>query len=110
MPKPIPQRVAVIGAGPIGIEAALYAKACGFAVAVYDRGPVGGHVRRWGHARMFTPFGLNATPLGLAEVRREKAGRSLPAEGDLITGRQFVDSYLTPLAETEALIESLHLE
>jgi hypothetical protein len=110
MAKPPPLRVAVIGAGPIGIEAALYAKTCGFAVAVYDRGPVGEHVRRWGHARMFTPFGMNATPLGLAEVRREKAGRSLPAEGDLLTGRQFVDSYLTPLAESETLLESLHLE
>lgn len=110
MPKPPPLRVAVIGAGPIGVEAALYAKACGFAVAVYDRGPVGAHVRRWGHARMFTPFGMNATPLGLAEVRREKAGRSLPAEADLLTGRQFVEAYLSPLAESEALLESLHLE
>src|SRR5690242_19828211 len=104
MPKPPPLRVAVIGAGSIGIEAALYAKACGFAVAVYDRGPVGEHMRRWGHIRMFTPFGMSCTPLGLAEVRREKAGRSLPAEGDPITGRQFVDSYLTPLAETETLL------
>lgn len=110
MAKSPPQRVAVVGAGPIGIEAALYAKACGFAVAVYDRGPVGEHVRRWGHARMFTPFGMNCTALGLAEVRREKAGRSLPAETDLVTGRQFVESYLTPLAETEPLLESLHLE
>ena len=110
MPKPPSQRIAVIGAGPIGIEAALYAKACGLAVAVYDRGRIGDHLRRWGHIRMFTPFGMNCTPLGLAEVRREKAGRSLPAEGDLITGRQFVDSYLTPLAETETLLESLHLE
>jgi hypothetical protein len=59
---------------------------------------------------MFTPFGMNATQLGLAEVRREKAGRSLPAEGDILTGRQFVDSYLTPLAESETLLESLHLE
>jgi 2-polyprenyl-6-methoxyphenol hydroxylase-like FAD-dependent oxidoreductase len=110
MPKPPPPRVAVIGAGPIGIEAALYARACGLPVAVYDRGPVGEHVRRWGHVRMFTPFGLNATPLGLAEVRREKAGRTLPADGDLLTGRQFVDSYLTPLAETETLLEALHLQ
>lgn len=110
MPKPLSQRIAVIGAGPIGIEAALYAKVCGFEVAVYDRGRIGDHMRRWGHIRMFTPFGMNATSLGLAEVRREKAGRSLPAEGDLITGRQFVDSYLTPLAETETLLESLHLE
>ncbi|QJW99030.1 FAD-dependent oxidoreductase [Frigoriglobus tundricola] len=110
MPKPQSLRVAVIGAGPIGIEAALYAKTCGFPVAVYDRGPIGDHLRRWGHVRMFTPFGTNVTPLGLAEVRREKAGRSLPADGDLVTGKQFVDAYLTPLAETETLIESLHLE
>lgn len=110
MPKFPSQRVAVIGAGPVGIEAALYAKSCGFAVKVYDRGPVGEHVRRWGHVRMFTPFGMNCTPLGLAEVRREKAGRSLPAEDDLITGRQFVDSYLQPLAESDAIIETLNLE
>lgn len=110
MPKPPSQRVAVIGAGPVGIEAALYAKACGFSVAVYDRGPVGEHVRRWGHVRMFTPFGMNSTPLGLAEVRREKAGRSLPADTDLITGRQFVEAYLQPLAESDALIDTLNLE
>jgi thioredoxin reductase len=110
MSKPPAPRVAVIGAGPIGIEAALYARTCGFPVVIYDRGPVGEHVRRWGHVRLFTPFGMNVTPLGLAEVRREKAGRSLPAETDIITGRQFVDGYLTPLAETETLLESLHLE
>jgi thioredoxin reductase len=110
MAKAPPLRVAVLGAGPVGIEAALYARACGYSVAVYDRGPVGDHVRRWGHARMFTPFGMNATPLGLAEVRREKAGRSLPAEGDLVTGRQFVEAYLTPLAESETLLESLRTE
>ena len=109
MPKP-QSRVAVIGAGPIGVEAALYAKTCGFPVTIYDRGPIGDHLRRWGHMRMFTPFGMNATPLGLAEVRREKAGRSLPTETDLLTAKQYVDAYLTPLAETETLIESLHLE
>lgn len=110
MAKPQSQRVAIIGAGPIGIEAALYAKACGFTVAVYDRGPVGEHVRRWGHGRMFTPFGMNCTPLGLAEVRREKAGRSLPTETDLITGQQFVESYLKPLAESDTVIDALNLE
>jgi thioredoxin reductase len=110
MPKTQSHRIAIIGAGPIGIEAALYAKACGFTVAVYDRGPVGEHVRRWGHVRMFTPFGMNCTALGLAEVRREKAGRSLPAETDLITGQQFVDSYLKPLAESDAVIDALNLE
>ena len=63
MSKSAPPRVAVIGAGPVGLEAALYAKACGLPVAVYDRGAIAEHLRRWGHARMFTPFGMNATPL-----------------------------------------------
>ncbi len=110
MLKTQPLRIAVIGAGPIGIEAALYAKACGFTTTVFDRGPIGEHVRRWGHARMFTPFGTNATTLGLTEVRREKGSRSIPTEADILTGREFIEAYLRPLAESEALLESLNLE
>ncbi|MBA4062679.1 MAG: monooxygenase [Isosphaera sp.] len=109
MPKAGP-RVAVIGAGPVGLEAALYARALGLPVAVYDRGGIADHVRRWGHARLFTPFGLNVTPLGLATLRREKPARDLPADADPVTGREFRDAYLVPLGESEALLESLHLE
>ena len=110
MSKPPPPRVAVIGAGPIGIEAALYAKACGLPVAVYDRGGIAEHVRRWGHVRLFTPFGMNTTPLGLKTLRAEKPSRDLPADADLLTGREFRDAYLVPLAESEVLLESLFLE
>ncbi len=73
MPKVEPPRVAVIGAGPIGIEAALYAKACGLSVAVFDRGGIAEHMRRWGHVRLFTPFGLNVTPLGLEGAARARS-------------------------------------
>jgi thioredoxin reductase len=110
MPKPEPPRIAVIGSGPIGIEAALYAKACGLPVALYDRGGIADHVRRWGHVRLFTPFGMNTTPLGLATLRAEKSSRSLPSDTDLLTGREFRDAYLVPLAESETLLESLFLE
>lgn len=109
MPKP-GLRVVVIGAGPVGLEAALYARACGLSVAVYDRGGIAEHVRRWGHVKLFTPFGLNASPLGLQTLLREKAARELPAEDDLVTGREFRDAYLVPLGESEVLLESLHLE
>lgn len=110
MPKVEPPRVAVIGAGPIGLEAALYAKACGLPVAVYDRGGIAEYVRRWDHVRLFTPFGLNVTPLGLKTILREKPGRTLPGETDIVTGREFRDAYLVPLAESEQLLESLNLE
>ena len=36
MAKPPPPRIAVLGAGPIGLEAALYAQALGFAVSVFE--------------------------------------------------------------------------
>ena len=77
-------------------------------------------VRSRPRGRTPAPLGIGAhvhairhehhAPDSLAEVRREKAGRSLPAETDLLTGRQFLDAYLTPLAESETLFESLHLE
>jgi hypothetical protein len=36
----MPKHMAILGAGPIGIEAALYARALGLDVTVYDRGAV----------------------------------------------------------------------
>jgi thioredoxin reductase len=104
-----PLRVAVLGAGPVGLEAALYARACGLPVAVYERGQVGEHLVRWGHARLFTPFGWNASPLGLRALLRERPARDLPAEPDILTGRQFREAYLVRLAESEALRESVYL-
>src|SRR4051794_38895923 len=108
MSKPAPLRIAILGVGPIGIEAALYAKACGHTVTVYERGQVGEHMLRWGHAKMFTPFGANVSPLGLQALLREKRPKDVPAETDHLTGRQFREAYLVPLSESETLIESMH--
>lgn len=108
MAKGGPLRIAVLGAGPVGIEAALYAKGCGHTVTVYERGQIGEHLLRWGHVKMFTPFGSNVTPLGLQCLLREKRPKDIPAEADLLTGRQFRDAYLVPLSESETLIESMH--
>ena len=101
--KPQPLRVAVLGAGPIGLEAALAAKSAGHAVTVYDRGQPGGHLDRWGFLRMFTPFGLNVTPLGRNALLRDQPDRELPADTDLLTGREFKDAYLLALAGCSAL-------
>lgn len=94
-------RIAVFGGGPVGIEAALYAHSLGLPVTLFEQGQPGEYLNRWGFVRMFTPFGMNASPLGkktLHQLRRE-----LPADTDFQTGRQFRDTYLLPLAELPAL-------
>ena len=45
-----PGKVVVIGAGPIGVEAALYARYLGYQVEVFERGKIGSHLAAWGHA------------------------------------------------------------
>ena len=103
MSKPTLPRVAVLGAGPVGLEAALYAKAAGLPVTVFEQGHAGLSVERWGFVRMFTPFGLNATPLGRQALLRDAPHRDLPADADHLTGKEFREAYLVPLAESSAL-------
>src|SRR5262249_53781521 len=91
-------RLAVVGAGPIGLEVALYARRLGMPVTVYERGRLADHVQRWGHVRLFSPFGMNSTPLGRATLRAEKPSAKLPGDTDLVTGREHVAAYLEPLA------------
>ena len=72
MAKSDTPRIAVLGAGPIGLEAALYARSLKYPVAVYERGRVGEHIQRWGHVRLFSPFGMNSTSLGRAAIEAER--------------------------------------
>jgi hypothetical protein len=103
-------RIAVLGAGPVGLEAALYARALGLPVTVYERGRVAEHLQRWGHVKLFSPFGMNSTALGRAAIRAENAKHELPGDQDCVTGRDHVAAYLEPLAMTGQLIECLKLD
>jgi thioredoxin reductase len=96
-------RVAVLGAGPVGLEAALCARNLNLPVTVYERGQVGEHVQRWGHVRLFSPFGMNVTPQGRDAILAEQPRHTFPADGDCVTGREHLQSYLLPLAQTQKL-------
>jgi thioredoxin reductase len=100
-------RIAVLGAGPVGLEAALQASNAGYPVTVYERGDVGEFVGQWGHVRLFTPFGMNTTPLGLDVIRKEHPGHQLPGPNDLITGHEYRDAYLVPLTVTARLADAV---
>jgi thioredoxin reductase len=91
-------RLAIIGAGPIGLEAALYAAHLGFPFTVYERGDPGHNVRQWGHVKLFTPWGQNTTPLGRDALLADQPRLKLPDDAHVLTGREWADQYLTPLA------------
>src|SRR5262249_44363593 len=100
---------AILGAGPIGLEAALYAASLDFPVTVYERGRVGAHLQQWGHTRLFSPFGMNHTSLGRDALRAENPRPALPGDNDCQTGREHLAAYVEPLARTALLRDKLHL-
>ena len=103
-----PARIAVLGAGPIGLEAALYARYLGYDVDLYERGRVAEHVRRWGHVRMFSPFGQNRSPLGLAALKAQDPNWQPPADDALLLGHEYAEQYLLPLAKSDLLVDGIH--
>lgn len=105
-----PPRVAVLGAGPIGLEAAAACLHAGHDVNVYEAAGVATGVERWGFVRMFSPFGSLATPLGKSLIRRESPRHEFPADADPVTGREWRDRYLVPLASAGELPGVIHTE
>lgn len=98
MPPSTP-RLAILGAGPIGLEAGLYARQLKLPFTIYEQGRIGEHVWRWGHVRLFSPFGMNTTPLGRKAIGSVKLEPNFPADDVCTTGREHVERYLAPLAE-----------
>lgn len=98
-----PPRTAVLGGGPLGLEAALYASRLGHSVRLFEReAEVAPDVRAWAHVGMFTPWAANRSPLGEL-LLRQAVGRGKLAvpkfpPGRLYpTGEEFISFYLEPL-------------
>jgi len=102
-----PATIAIIGAGPIGLEAALYARFLGYTVRVFERGGIGENVRRWGHVRLFSPFSMNSSSLGRAALVAQDPNYRSPAPEALLTGHEWLELYLQPLAQTDLLADSI---
>jgi thioredoxin reductase len=88
----------VVGAGPMGLEAALGGLERGLAVTVLEKGRVGESFRRYGETRLFSPFSMN-----LSARARGLLGQRAPAPEALLTGREMAERVLEPLAAAAAL-------
>jgi hypothetical protein len=95
-------RLAIVGAGPIGLEAALAAAERGWEFTVYEAADrPGGNVRDWGHVRLFTPWEMNVSP------RMRRALPDAPVGAELPTGAELAERLLDPLAALDPLAPRL---
>lgn len=106
MSLPARNTLAIVGAGPIGLEAACAALDHGFDVHVFERGEVGAHVQAWGHVRMFTPWSMNVGPRSAARLMA--AGWTAPPADECPTGAELVERVLAPLAALPELKDRVH--
>jgi cation diffusion facilitator CzcD-associated flavoprotein CzcO len=100
--------IAILGAGPTGLEAALAAEEAGHPFTVYEAAPtVAGNVRSWGHVRLFTPWEMNVSP----RMRRhlEAAGREVPSGTGCPSGDDLATEVLEPLAALPEIAPRLRL-
>ena len=98
-----PSRIAILGAGPCGLETGLYARYLGYQTTIYEQGEIAQAVSEWGHVRMFSPFHMNRSSLGLAAIQAQSPDLELPNDEDLLTGHEWRDRYLRPLAASDLL-------
>jgi SAM-dependent methyltransferase/thioredoxin reductase len=102
------RRIAVIGAGPIGLAAAAHLVARGATPVVFEAGEsVGAQVLAWRHVQVFSPWRYNVDPVAVAMLR--EAGWKEPAPDVLPTGGEIVADYLRPLAALPQIAPHLRL-
>ncbi|MBV9469982.1 MAG: FAD-dependent oxidoreductase, partial [Abitibacteriaceae bacterium] len=97
---PEQKRIAIIGGGPIGMEAALYGACAGLDVRLYERGRIAENVRQWGHIRFFTEWKRNRSPL--ASRLLTERGFELPDGETTSSGNELAD-YVLRLTTLEPL-------
>lgn len=102
-----PARIAILGAGPTGLEAALYARFLGYDVDVYERGRVAENLLGCGQQPLVVPWRLVPSPLAVAALEAQDAGWRLPADDAILTCEEVVARYYLPLASSDLLIDGI---
>ncbi len=102
-----PGHVAILGAGPIGLDAALACLDKGWPCTVYESAAsVAANVTAWSHIRLFTPWSMNVSARMCAHLQASGVQPPGPAE-HYPTGAEFAEQLLRPLAELPELAATI---
>jgi thioredoxin reductase len=100
--------LAILGSGPIGLEAALAAVDAGLPFTLYEAGAEpASHVADWGHVRLFTPWDLDVSPRQRRHLAA--AGHQVPAGAACPSGGELRERALAPIAGLPAVAPHLRL-
>jgi cation diffusion facilitator CzcD-associated flavoprotein CzcO len=100
--------LAILGAGPTGLEVALAALETGLPFTLYEAGEgPANYVQQWGHVKLFSPWEINVSP----RARRllHSLGQAVPSGNECPTGRDMVRRVFRPLAESSGVAPHLRL-
>ncbi len=102
------RRLAIIGAGPVGLAAAAHAAERGIETIVLEQGEtVGDNVRRWGHVKLFSSWEHNIDRA--ADRLLTATGWNRPDPAHYPNGSELCERYLEPLARHPFLAGALKL-
>ncbi len=101
-------RIAILGAGPIGLEAALYARYLGYPTEILEQGsrPASGVFT---NAQQVGRYRELVSTLGVAALKAQSDSWQPLAGVTHLTGSEWHAAYLLPLAQSDLLIDVLHL-
>jgi hypothetical protein len=101
-----PATIAVIGAGPIGLEAALYARFLGYVVRVYERGRVAENFLTHISSAAWVSY---TSPLGIAAIAAQRPDWQPPAVDTVLSAQELIEMYFLPLAQSDLLVDSMQV-
>jgi Pyridine nucleotide-disulphide oxidoreductase len=91
------KKVAIIGAGPVGLAAAAHVLERGMTPIVLEAGPEAGHsVRQWQHVQLFSPWEYNVDKAAARLLA--PTGWNSPDPQIYPTGAELLERYIEPLA------------
>lgn len=106
--SPATTQLAIIGAGPVGLEAALAAAERGLPFTVYESAEApAANIRLWGHVHLFTPWEMIVSPRISGAFQR--VGAELPSDALLPTGQDVIRRLFEPVASMPWIASALQL-
>jgi hypothetical protein len=105
-----PGKIVVVGAGALGLEAALYGRYLGYEVELFERGIIGESLR--GAADSVLPMLPDRclSPLAISALKAQDGGLVLPGDPTFPqTIHQWIENGLLRIASTDLLAERIHL-